>query len=471
MSENKRKLKYLAKNTGILTIAQLSSKVLTFLLVPLYTNVLTTEEYGINDLLVTTVTLLIPFLTLNIVDATLRFAIDKENNRKDVFTVSLKYIGIGSVIICIITALNGFLGLFPFINAYWSYFILIFILTSLSNMMAAFSRGIDKVTDLAISGAISSFVLVASNLVLLLFFQLGLEGYFISHCLGPAAQIIYLSIRLQIWRYVSLETDGFLQRKMLIYARPLIANQVAWWINSASDRYVVTWICGFAVNGIYSVGYKIPTILAVFINIFNQAWTLSAVQDFDPEDKDGFFSNTYSLYNFAVTCLCSLMIIFTRVLARLLYAKDFYDAWIFVPFLLNAFVFSSLSGYLGGVFSAVKDSSAFAKSTVVGAAANVVLNLLLVPILGAIGAAIATIICYFLIWLLRLIGSKRYIKIRFDLKRDSIGYLLLLLQIGVLFRIKIDSIVYYTIQIILFVLLLLLFNREFKRILETIKKS
>ena len=76
---------------------------------------------------------------------------------------------------------------------------------------------------------------------------------------------------------------------MIAYSAPLVLNAIGWWVNSASDRYVVTWLCGLAVNGIYSVGYKIPSIINVFQTIFNQAWFLSAVKEFDPQDKDGFF--------------------------------------------------------------------------------------------------------------------------------------------------------------------------------------
>lgn len=76
---------------------------------------------------------------------------------------------------------------------------------------------------------------------------------------------------------------------MMDYSRPLIANSIAWWINNASDRYIVIFFCGLAENGIYSVASKIPSILNIFQSIFNQAWTLSAVKDFDSEDKHGFF--------------------------------------------------------------------------------------------------------------------------------------------------------------------------------------
>ena len=68
--------KYLIKNTGVLTISNFSSKILTFLMVPLYTNVLTTAEYGTYDLSISTVSLLTPILSLNVVDGVMRYSMD-----------------------------------------------------------------------------------------------------------------------------------------------------------------------------------------------------------------------------------------------------------------------------------------------------------------------------------------------------------------------------------------------------------
>ena len=81
--------KYLIKNTGILTISSFSTKILTFLMVPLYTSVLTTEEYGTYDLAVSTVSLLIPILSVNIVDGVMRYSMDSRYDRADIFSMPL----------------------------------------------------------------------------------------------------------------------------------------------------------------------------------------------------------------------------------------------------------------------------------------------------------------------------------------------------------------------------------------------
>ena len=96
MKENK--YKYLVKNTGFLAISSFSSRILVFLLVPFYTSILSTSEYGIFDLASTTAQLLMPILTLNIYEGVTRFLMQEENDPKSIISVGMKYITIGSVL-------------------------------------------------------------------------------------------------------------------------------------------------------------------------------------------------------------------------------------------------------------------------------------------------------------------------------------------------------------------------------------
>ena len=230
----------------------------------------------------------------------------------------------------------------------------------------------------------------------------GIGGYVaIPH--GKSKSVIRTSIAMGRTIH-DIEWDGNFSNEEKIltkYSVPLISNSIAWWVNNASDRYIVVFFCGLAENGIYSVATKIPSILNIFQVIFNQAWSLSAVRDFDPDDRDGFFANTYRAYNCGMVILCSIIISSDKLLAKFLYAKDFYVAWKYVPWLTIAILFGAISGYIGGFFTAVKDSKIFAKSTIYGAVTNIVLNLILTPIIGVLGASVATAISYFEVWALR----------------------------------------------------------------------
>lgn len=467
--------KYLIKNIGLLTLSSFATKLLSFFLVPLYTNILTTTEYGAYDLFNTTIGVLIPIFTLNIQESVMRFALDKKYDREAIVTIAMRYFLVACAITLAGLCVNGIFGWSQYAKQYAVFFFLMFLSQTASGIVLAYVRGIDKIAELSISSVVASAVTIGCNVLFLVALQWGLTGYFLANILGSLMQSMYL-----IWRAGMLR-DTHLSRKyqaetreMLTYCKPMIANSIAWWINNASDRYVVVFFCGLAENGIYSVASKIPSILNVFQSIFSQAWTLSAVKDFDPEDKNGFFSNTYKAYNCMMVILCSGIIVADKLLAKFLYAKDFYAAWRYVPWLTIAIVFGSLSGYIGGVFSAVKNSKIFAQSTVMGAVTNIVLNIALTPLLGALGAAIATAICYFEVWAVRYWHSKRYIRMNINIWRDMAAYVLLVVQAVLLIALK-DGIIMYGLEIILFVMIAAMYGSDvlqiWRKILAGIRGS
>ena len=448
--------KYLFKNMGLLTLSSFATKLLSFFLVPLYTNVLTTTEYGTYDLMNTTVGVLMPILTLNVQDAVTRFAMDKQQNRKAIVSVAMKILFVANAIVALGLIINGIFGFSTLIRDYAVFFFLMFFIQTVSGVVTCYVRGIDRIADLSVSSVLVSIFTISCNIIFLVVFNWGLNGYFLANIIGPLVQIIYLIIRADMIHDTDLKSDFAAEKKaMLDYSKPMIANSVAWWINNTSDRYVVIFFCGLAENGIYSVASKIPSILNIFQSIFSQAWTLSAVKDFDPEDKNGFFANTYRAYNCMMVLICSGIIVADKILASFLYAKDFYVAWRYVPWLTIAIVFGSLSGYIGGFFSAVKNSKIFAQSTVVGAVSNIILNLILTPILGALGAAIATAVCYFVVWAMRYWHSKKFIKLRINLGRDLVTYGLLAVQS--LMLLMVDGVVMYGIEIGLLLVIMLLY--------------
>lgn len=428
------KYKYLVKNIGLLAVSNFTTKILTFFLVPLYTAVLSTTDYGIYDLFFTTIGVLLPIVTLNIQEGVLRYALDKEFDQEAVVTIGFRYLLIGTLIVGVGILINDAFSLNAILEQYGIYFWLIFVAQALSGMVTFYTRGIGHVRDLSVTSVITSAVTITLNIVFLLVYKWGLKGYFLANILGPLAQCVYLIFRGQMLQRTHwLKAYSAESRLLVLYSLPLIANSLAWWVNNSSDRYIVIFFCGMAANGIYSVASKIPSILTVFQTIFSQAWTLSAVQDFDPEDSKGFFANTYRGYNCLMTVICSLLIVLDKPLAKFLYAKDFYKAWQYVPWLTIAVLFGSMAGYIGGIFVAVRNSRIFASSTLVGAVLNIILNLITVPLIGPLGAAVSTTISYALVWVIRLTQSRKYIKMRIHLMRDVSSYIILVIQaIGIL---------------------------------------
>ena len=460
--------KYLFKNIGLLTLSQFATKFLSFFLVPLYTSVLTTAEYGTYDLFNTTIGVLLPVLTLNIQEAILRFSLDKKSNKDAIVSVGFRYLAISNIIVAIGLTVNQVIGVSDIVKDYSLLIFFMFLVQSLSGVITTYARGVEKIADLSISSVIASIVTISCNIIFLVVFGWGLIGYFLANIIGPFIQSGYLLIRTGFLSHIKGNKYEEESKEMTSYSKPLIANSIAWWVNNSLDKYVIVFFCGLADNGIFSVAGKIPSILNIFQSIFNQAWTLSAVKDYDPDDKNGFFSNTYKAYNCMMVILCAGIILFDKVLAKLLYANEFYAAWKYVPWLTIAIVFGALSGYLGGFFAAVKDSKVFSYSSVVGAITNLVLNVILTMAIGTMGAAIATTICYVEIWAIRFWQAKKYIKLSIKIQRDILSYILLVVQSIVLVQ---EISIGYLLQTVIFVLICGLYIKDIKSILIKILKK
>ena len=426
---NRRTYINLMKNFSVLTIGNFGSKILTYFLLPLYTTYLSTEDYGTFDLLSTTINLILPILTVNASASVMRFALDKSLNIKEVVSTGTIIILKGIVLFFCFIAINLRFSFAEIINDYLVYFIFLYFFTILFNFLNSITKGLEELPILAFGGILHTFILLVLNIIFLIPLNLKLEGYFLANIISLAVTSLYLIVRIRLWRYVSFRSySHVLYRDMLRYGGPLIITSISWWINNASDRYIVTWVCGLAANGIYSVASKIPSILTTFQNIFNQAWQISAVNEYDKYDTKNFFSNIYNTFNVLNVIACSLLIAFTKVIANLLFAKDFFEAWKYAPFLLISVVFGSQIGVIDGVFQTVKDSKAQSASVVLGAIVNVLMNLLLVGLWGPVGAAISTAMSYAVSWCVSMINVKKYIFLKINIKRHLVSYLILCCQ-------------------------------------------
>lgn len=466
-----RKYKYLLKNIGLLTVSSFTSSFLSFLLVPLYTSVLSTRDYGTYDIFNTTIMLCIPILTVGIIEAVLRFSLDKNINDHYIFSIGFSFIVRGFLILTAIIGINCVIDIVPLLKKYSFFFLFLYIATSYSQLMQYYARGLEEVASLAISGVLSSVVTLSLNVLFLLYFKLGLDGYFLASILGLLTPGIYLSWKLKIWGYGFQPVHSMkyirLKKEMVNYSWPMVINSVSWWINNSSSRYIIIFLCGISENGLFSVGNKIPTILNVFQQIFNQAWVLSSVDEFDPKDSKRFFIKTYNIYNFLMIFTCSVLILFTKLLAKLLYAKSFFVAWKYVPFLMIAIVFSAVSGLLGGIFSAVKDSKAYSRTTVVGAVINIITSFCFIYFIGAIGASVGNALSFFVVWLMRVKIAKKYINLRINLLRDYSVYLILVIQSVLI--ICMDNDIVYILQLGLLLLITVLYYKELLTMIQKLK--
>lgn len=407
-----RKHKSLIINVGLFTIGSFGSKILSFFLVPLYTAVLSTTEYGSVDLITSTASLLTPILLLSIFDATLRFGMDPDYKKEDVLSTSINITIKGTLILFAGVLIVWSTHLFAISGIYLLFLCIYFILGAESQIFNLYLRAKDQASTIAISGILCTLITCVSNIVLLVVFKWGIIGYMVSNTIGVLVQNTYQLFIGKIYKDIRFRNYTNLSKPMIKYSMPLIANTISWWINNASDRYILTFLRGVAENGVYSVAYKIPTILSMFQNIFYNAWSISAIAEFDENDSDGFIGNNYSIYSFISLTVCSAMLLTNIPLASFLYKGDYFVAWKCVPFLLMGTVFSGISQFEGSLFAATRNTKSVAKTTVIGAAVNTFFNFIFIYFIGAIGAALATLLGYLTTWALRTKYLQDFIKMK-----------------------------------------------------------
>lgn len=395
------KFKYLLKNTGILVISNFSSKILVFLLVPLYTSVLSTYEYGIYDLVYSMIQLLFPVLSINIADGVMRYAMDRKWDKKEIISVAIFHLGICFFLVALFLGINKAFGIWKDILNFEALIFFYFVSYVFNQFLIQFAKGMEKIKEMGIAGALGTLSMLGFNILFLCVIKNGLPGFFMANALGQAVPAVFLGFRLRIWKYIGITLNRTLQREMLIYSFPLLFSTIGWWMNSAADKYVVTFICGVAANGLLSVAYKIPSILNTLQSIFIQAWQVSAIKEYGSKETTIFYGKAFVYLNASICMCCSILILLTRNIAHILFAKDFYTAWEYVPFLLISSVINSASGFIGPILSAKKDSKSMAKSAIYGTGINIILNIILVYLIGIQGAAIATVISSYIIYYVR----------------------------------------------------------------------
>ncbi len=467
------KYKTLFKNVGLLTISNLSSKILVFLLVPLYTSVLTTEEYGTYDLVVTSVQLLFPILTLNIVDAVMRFSMRQDLSVEKIASIGMSFILKSLPVVVALLLLIYKFNIFPEITPFVLFAFFYYLFYVLNQYFIQLAKGCEKVKDMAVAGIISTVTMIAFNVIFLLVIKLGLFGFFLANTLSLAVSVVYFAIRLKIFNLVKFSVkDKALKKEMLKYCIPLITVALSWWVNSSASKYIVSAMCGVAANGLLSVAYKIPNILSALQGIFTQAWQISAIKENESKDAKAFYSNTFDFFNMALVFICSGLILLTKIIAKLLFANEFYSAWEFVPFLVVASVFNAVAGYLGAILAAEKKSNSMAKAAIYGAIVNVIFSAVLVYFIGIQGAAIATMIASFIIYFIR------HKELEFILKNKShkyniISWVLIVLQAVIAIYTN-----WYIVQVVIIFVIAIIYNKQIKslfekglRIVKNIKKK
>lgn len=407
--------KKLFGNSLLFAIGNLGSKIISLIMVPLYTYQLTTSEYGIIDLVTVTISLLVPILTLELGQATIRYVIDSTDYDKNgiIFYNVFRY----AIYITVVSLLM--LPILNYFNVFENYlfsFIIILILTQFNSIISNYVRGIGLIKEFALNGILQTIALVASNILFLVVIDLGVTGYLISIIISNLISNIFLFMMSNGHKKIkdrNLKSNALL-KSMLKFSTPLIPNSTMWWVINGATRYFILFFVGSAGNGLYAVASKIPSIISVVNTIFIQSWQISSFEEYDSEDKNEYNSFVYNLYYKLLFIIGSLILVIIIPAVKFVLSDAYLNSWKLIPFLVLGVIYQSLSGFLGVNFTASHKTIGAFLTSVYGGIASIISNLIFIPFFGLFGASLSAAISFFIMWLLRLNGTREYIQLNIN---------------------------------------------------------
>lgn len=468
MAQNQNASARLAKNTVIYMIGNLGSKILQVLILPLLTAVLLTEEYGYYDLIVTTINLITPIATLQLVEAMFRYLFggSEEEKRVTISSVTAALV-VGMTILAAVIALIQMFGIdlkYPFL-IYLNY-----ITNILFDYMQKIARCQQRNSLVAVSGVINTSVMLAVEAMALLVFKMRVDGMLLANCVSYFVAVLYLEYKLRIEEYLSIAAVNVKRVKELLkYSLPLVPNSVCWWVVSACDRYVISFFLSISANGIYSIAGKFSQMLTMITSVFQMAWQESSIIESDKATRDEFYTKTFDSYMRFLLSGYVVLLPIIRLAMPFLVAEEYRIGYLYNPLLLLGAVFSAFSQFYGSAYLAFKKTGGALSTTIIAAIINVTVGACLISKIGLYAPALGTTCAFLAQWLLRANQMKDCFRVKINTKVLSFMAPTMIVYYALYYK---DSVVLHLTMLLVASIVFCTVNREMiRKILATVKKK
>lgn len=421
-----KKYSNLIKNTLILSIGDFGSKILSFIIVPLYTFLFTTAEFGKIDIFVSIINLMLPFSNIVIYESMIRLLVDKEESDDSVISNCFLVFAYGVAITLLTCPI--ICNIFQFENLKIIYS-LIMIFTIYNSIFSQYFRATGKMTNYSIYGIIYTLIFLICNVIFIVNFKLGMVGYLCSILIAQIVSAIYITIFGGFLIHFHIKKiDYELLKRMIKYTLPLVPNAFMWWVMSTGDKFIINYFLGDSYNGIYSFAIKIPTILSTMYSLFMSAWQLSAIQENNNSKVKEFHNNVFNTVFTCLVLLSSFIAFSSKIIFLYFVSSDFYSSWIYVSFMCVCVVLNCAGSFFGICYTISKNTKNALMSTIYGAIVNLILNCLLINKIGLYGVIIGTAFGYMTILAIRINDYVKMLHINLDIKKTIMTFIIFVFQ-------------------------------------------
>lgn len=408
MKGNKFRKKNLAKNTLIIAVGKVSTQLINFLLLPLYTYKLSTQDYGDFDFISTVSYFLLPLFTLLFEESMFRFLIDNKEEKETIISTAFLSMLLNSIILSFL----GFLGYLITKNERILLILLYTISCEIVSISNALCRGMERLKIYSLSNFISSIIIVVLNLILILKYNLGFYSLIISNVFAYTLVSIVVFLKLKAFKFIKLKKFAkYKCKEMFKYSLPLIPNALSWNIINISDRLVIMAFLGASYNGIYSIAYKFPNIISNFYSYFDIAWKEESAKIV--KDNDNFLFNTiFSNVKKLMISITLLLITGMPIIYSYFIDSSYLNGLKYIPILAISVYYISISGYLGGIFTGLKSTKILGETSGIASIINLIINLFFIKYIGLYAASISTLIAGMFMYYYRKNKLKKILEIK-----------------------------------------------------------
>ncbi|WP_102399914.1 polysaccharide biosynthesis C-terminal domain-containing protein [Haloimpatiens massiliensis] len=422
---NKNRSKRLVVDMILYAIGDFGSKIISFLLVPFYTNYLGTDEYGAMDLINVTQSLIIPIISLQLTSGVFRYLLDDKYDKEEIVSTGINFTIVSSTISMIVFWIiyKVFNLQIPYVGA----IVLLTLFSMLNSMLKQILRGLDKIKIYSITGIITTLLFCILNIIFIGYFKMSYQGMVYANIITLFIVSIFILIEGNIFKCYKMNLfSKEVFKELLVYSFPLIPNTISWWIMNVSDRYLVNIYVGMSAVGIYGLSNKFASVLFMFNSIFDRAWQTSAIENYSSPNRDKFFTEIFNkLMKFEILIVLGCTIVLKPMMIFI--GHEYRYAWKYANILFLANLFLSFSLFYGVGYNCEKKTKEAFTTTVYSAILNFVINLLLIKFIGVYAAALSTLIAYFVLWISRIFTTKKFFTIKINIRELILGITLILM--------------------------------------------
>ena len=403
-------LRDFVRDSAIYGGASLLVRGLSLLLLPFYTRVLSTGEYGLVDLSTVFITLVLLTVALEIAQGIARLFADAAPDERVGYASTALWFSIGAYGLFVAVALPFAeeLSAILFGTRDHADLMRIVIVSSAPNglfqLLLGQLRWRLQPMGYAAGSLTFAFVSIGATLVLVLVAGLGVAGVLFGQLIGSAAGgVVCFVLARDLYR---LRFDRDKLAEMLRFSLPLVPSSVGVFVTLYIDRFAINQLMTVADVGLFGIGYRVASVVSLLVIAVQTAITPLVYARYRDPQTPAQLARVFRYFVGGALVLAVGLSLFAREILVVATTPAFYAGAVVVPLLAPALLLSAMYVFAPGLGIA-KRTATQAVITIVGAVLNTILNFVLIPVWGIVGAAAATLISAALIFAAYMVTSQR----------------------------------------------------------------